>query len=300
MKKIKTNMIHSRNFYWSALFMVTSVMLFTTSHGFVRGIGSDIHPFQIAFFTSLFSFLFYFPWLLRTRFTKLRTDHINIHWIRAFLNAAAVWGWYIALTLTPLADAVALSLLGPVTITLGAIIFLGETRHLSRWLAMFVAGAGALMIVRPGFQDLNLGYVFVIINLVFMAGSRLLTKLLTRTEASIALGAWIALLQIPITLTLALFVWTWPNSIQLLIMILIGLLVGGAHYTLTLAYNRAEIGSLEPFNFIRLALAAGIGYFFFSEIPDPLTWIGAVVIIGSTTYIAHSEYNHLLNQKNKV
>jgi drug/metabolite transporter (DMT)-like permease len=48
------------------------------------------------------------------------------------------------------------------------------------------------------------------------------------------------------------------------------LLVGGAHYTLTIAYKRAEVGAMEPFNFVRLVIAALIGYFVFAENPD--TW----------------------------
>lgn len=276
-------------FVGAALLMILSVTLFTVSHGLVRGIGSAINPFQIAFTTSLFSFTFYTPWLIKTRFRELKSDRMGMHWIRALFNASAVWGWYIALTLTPLADAVALSLTGPLVITLGAVLFLGEPARLRRWVAMAIGIVGALLIVRPGFQEFNTGYIFVIICLTSTAGSRLITKHLTRTESSVALGAWIALLQIPITFVVAIFFWTWPNPLQLAMMIAIGLLVGGAHFTLTVAYNRADLGSLEPLNFVRLVLAAVIGYVFFAEEPDLMTWVGAVVIIISTTYIAHRE-----------
>ena len=112
-------------FVGAALMMVLSVSLFTISHGFVRTVGDEIHPFEIAFATSLFSFTFYLPWLFRTRFRTLRTNKIRIHWVRAFFNVGGVCGWYFALTLTPLADAVALALTGPLAITLGAVLFLG-------------------------------------------------------------------------------------------------------------------------------------------------------------------------------
>jgi drug/metabolite transporter (DMT)-like permease len=117
----------------------------------------------------------------------------------------------------------------------------------------------------------------------------LITKHLTRTETPASIGAWMALLQVPITLVLAVFFWTWPNPAQLTTMIVIGLLVGAAHYTLTVAYNSADVGALEPFNFVRLIIAALIGYFFFAEQPDLWTWIGGAIIVASTTYIAHRE-----------
>ena len=98
-----------------------------------------------------------------------------------------------------------------------------------------------------------------------------------------------ALLQVPITFVLAIPFWSWPNPIQLAMMIAVGLLVGGAHYTLTVAYQRADVGAMEPFNFVRLVIAAMIGYFFFAETPDAWTWAGAAVIVASTTYVAHRE-----------
>ena len=276
-------------FVGAALLMLVSVSLFTISHGIVRGVAAEIHPFEIAFSTSLFSFTFYLPWLVRTRFRTLRTNKIGIHWMRALLNASAVSGWYIALTMTPLADAVALALTGPLMVTLGAVLFLGEPARVRRWIALGVGISGALLIIRPGFQAFSTGFWFVFIAISCTAGSRLITKHLTQSESSASIGAWMALLQVPITLVLAVFFWSWPNPTQLAMMITIGLMVGGAHYTLTVAYKRAELGALEPFNFARLVIATLIGYFIFDENPDTMTWIGGAIIVVSTSYIARRE-----------
>ena len=98
-----------------------------------------------------------------------------------------------------------------------------------------------------------------------------------------------ALLQIPITFFMAIYFWKWPDLIQLSMLAAVGLLVGGAHYTMTLAYNRTDVSALEPFNFVRLIIAALIGFFFFSELPDAWTWAGGLIIIASTSYIARRE-----------
>lgn len=273
----------------ASLFMILSVTLFTISHGIVRGLGNDIHPIEIAFTTNLFSFVFFLPWLIRTRFQPLRTNKIRVHWIRAVFNVCAVSSWYFALTMTPLADAVALSLTGPIVATLGAVLFLGEPARLRRWIAMSIGVMGALLIIQPGFQTFIPGYWFVLFSLVCTAGSRLLTKHLAQSESPAANGALLALLQVPITFSLALYFWQWPNPTQLAMMITVGLLAGAAYYTLTVAYDRADVGALEPLNFIRLIVAALIGYFIFSETIDEWTWIGGVIIIASTTYVAHRE-----------
>lgn len=273
----------------ASLYMILSVSLFTISHGVVRALGQEIHPFEIAFTTNLFSFVVFLPWLVKTRFRALKTDNISSHWIRAIFNVGAIIGWYYALTMTPLADAVALSLAGPLVVTLGAVLFLGETARLRRWIALVIGVMGALLIIRPGFDTISVGYWFVIISLVCTAGSRLITKKLTISISPAANGAWLALLQIPITFSLALFVWQWPSFIQLSLMATVGLLAGCAYYTLTFAYNKSDVGALEPLNFVRLVIAALIGYFVFSENIDLWTWIGGAVIVSSTTYVAHRE-----------
>jgi drug/metabolite transporter (DMT)-like permease len=276
-------------FTGSALLILLSVSLFTGSHGFVRGVGKTIHPYEIAFFASVFSFAFYLPWLLRTKFQPLRTSKFHVHFIRSFFNAGGLTTWYIAIALVPLADATALALTSPLFTTLGAAIFLGEKAHLRRWTALGVGILGALLIVRPGFQSVSYGFLFVILSIILASGSRIFAKQLTKTDKPVTIGAWVALLQIPITFCLAIYVWRWPDLTQLAMLAAVGFMVGAAHFTMTMAYNRSEVSALEPFNFIRLIIAALIGYFAFSELPDIWTWAGGAIIVASTSYIARRE-----------
>jgi drug/metabolite transporter (DMT)-like permease len=276
-------------FAGSALLIILSVSLFTASHGFVRGVGKTIHPYEIAFFTSLFSFIFYLPWLLQHKFKAMRTSKFRIHFIRSFFNAGAVGAWYTALSLTPLADATALALTSPLFVTLGAVLFLSETARLRRWMAIGVGIFGALLIIRPGFQSFSYGFLFVFATIIMGGGSRIFAKYLTQWDKPVSIGAWVALLQIPITFLMAIYFWTWPNLIQLTMLAALGLLVGGAQYTMTLAYNHTDVSALEPFNFVRLIIAALIGFFFFSELPDAWTWAGGFIIIASTSYVARRE-----------
>ena len=276
-------------FFGAAMLMVLSVSLFTSSHGFVRGVGKTIHPYEIAFFTSLFSFVFYLPWLLRAKFRPMNTQKFGTHLIRAFFNAGAVGGWYTALSLIPLADATAVALTSPLFVTLGAVMFLGERAHLRRWAAIGAGIFGALIIIRPGFQAFSVGFLFVILSIVLGSGSRIFAKRLLQWDSPATIGAWVALLQIPITFCMAIYFWRWPDLVQLTMLVMVGLLAGGAQFSMTLAYRRTEVSALEPFNFLRLIIAALIGYFIFSEIPDVWTWVGGAIIIASTSYVARRE-----------
>jgi drug/metabolite transporter (DMT)-like permease len=287
--RAKSQAASNATFVGSAILIVLSISLFTGSHGFVRAIGKTIHPFEIAFFTSLFSFAFYLPWLLRTGFRPMRTSKIRIHFVRSFFNAGSITAWYIAIAIIPLADATALALISPLFTTLAAVIFLGERARLRRWIAIGIGIFGALIIIRPGFQSISIGFLYVILSISLMAGSRVFAKQLTKSDRPAAIGAWVALLQIPITFCLAVYFWRWPDLTQMSMLFVVGLMAGGAHFTMAMAYNRTDVSALEPFNFIRLIIAASIGYFIFSELPDIWTWVGGAIIIASTTYIARRE-----------
>jgi drug/metabolite transporter (DMT)-like permease len=268
---------------------VGSSFLFTASHGVVRHLGSTMHPFQIAFFSTLFSALFFVPILLRYGPSLLRTTKIHLHLGRTLFNAGSLTGWYVALSMTPLADATALAFAGPLFATLGAAVFLGERMRARRWIALGVGLAGALIILRPGFQAISLGYLFVLLAAVGNAGGKLFAKHLTRWDSPLTCSALIAILQTPITLGLALFVWQTPSWIELGWLAVVGVFVAMAQIAMVQAFKLADVGAMEPLNFTRLIWAALIGYFVFTEIPGLWTWVGAAVIVAASTYIARRE-----------
>ena len=281
-----------KTFYLAALLTITSGLLFTFSHSIIKQvnyIGPDIHPFEIAFFSNVFSALFYLPIIIRSNFGILRTDKLSKHVSRAFFNSGALTCFYAALVLTELADVIALSLTGPIFVTLGALIFLGEVVTAKRWLAIIGGGIGALIIIRPGFEEMNLGFLFVLLSAGFAAGSKLFAKKLTETDSAVTCSAYVAILQCPITFVAALFFWLPPTLTQLFCLMCIGILVAGAHIFWVQAYKYAEVSALEPFWFLRLIWAAIIGWLFFSEIPDIWIFVGGAMVVLASTYIARSE-----------
>jgi len=279
----------SSAFLIAAGLTVSSNFFFTASHGMVRHIGTDLHPFEIAFFSNLFSALFYIPWFLKVGLSPLKTTKIKVHFTRAFFNVAALITWYTALSLTPLADAVALGLAGPLFVTVGAMLFLGERIRTRRWLALGVGVFGALVIIRPGFEVVSVGLMFVLVSAIFSAGTKLLAKHLSQTDSAVTCSAYVAILQTPISFGFALFVWQTPDLEQLAWLAATGIFVAVAHLCMVQAFRNIDVSALEPFVFTRLIWAALIGFFVFSEIPGLWTWIGAAIIVSASTYIAHRE-----------
>lgn len=275
--------------YLAAGYMIFAAALFASMHGTVRLVSADLHPFVIAVFRNLFGFLALMPLLLRGGIELFKTTRFGMHTIRAVFNSASMLMWFTALSLTPLADATALSLTGPLFVTLGAIVAFGERVRFWRWAALLIGASGALLIIRPGFEELQIGMLLTIGSAAFAGISKLFAKSLTRTDDPTTIVAYLQFLMTLMTLVPALFFWQWPTLEQFGWLILIGILGSLGHLFSVRAYAIADVSFNEPIVFTRMVWATLFGFFVFSEVPDAWTWAGAAVIVSATSIIAWRE-----------
>jgi len=256
---------------------------------FVRQLAEHLHPLEITFFGTFFGFLFFLPSVLKLGFGVFKTARVTHHFYRGCFNGIAILSWFTALTLLTLADASALNLMAPLCVSIGAVLVLKEHMGPRRWFALGLGAMGALVVIRPGFEEVSLGVWLVVITVVASAGQRLFAKSLIATDSSTTCVLYLTLFMIPISLLAASFVWTWPRLEDYPWLMLIGALLATAHYALMRSLGLADVSALEPVNFTRLIWGALFGYLFFAEVPDIYTWIGGFMIISATSYVAHRE-----------
>jgi drug/metabolite transporter (DMT)-like permease len=214
---------------------------------------------------------------------------MNLHVVRAVFNSIAMLTWYIALSILPVADAVSLTLMGPVFVAVGAMWFLGESVTRRRWIGIAIAITGAMVIIRPGFETVGLGTVLVLVSTATVSVSRLVAKSLARTDRTPTIVGYLSLFMTPMTLVPALTVWSWPTMPQYGLLALVGGLGTLAHIFYIRAYKLADVSRVEPAMFMRVVWSAILGLLVFAEFPDAWTWIGAAIVVTGTTYIARKE-----------
>ena len=271
------------------LLTIASGAFFATMHGSVRLLSQDLDAMEIAFFRAFFGFIFFAPILVRTRLSVLRTSRLPLHMLRGLFNGASLLLWFTALSMVPLGDATALSLLGPLFVAMGAMFILGEKVYGPRWLALFIGFAGALVIVRPGFQQIDLGMMLVLVSMLLVTCSKLIAKSLSRTDQPSTIVAYLSLTMMVPSGVALFFVWQTPTLMQLLLMVAIGFMGSCGHMLLTTAYKIADISAVEPVVFARLVWAAIVGWFMFAEFPGLWIWIGGALIVAASTWLARHE-----------
>ncbi|MBO6827659.1 MAG: DMT family transporter, partial [Sneathiella sp.] len=158
-----------------------------------------------------------------------------------------------------------------------------------RVMGVLVGLVGTLIILRPGFQDINLGQLAQLCAAPLFAASFLMAKRLTDTDNSAMI---VGMLSIGCTITLlpgSIMQWQTPTMSELGWLALTAVFATIGHYAVTRAFQAAPITLTQPINFLQLIWAAAIGYLVFSEVPDQFVILGGAMIVAATTYISHRE-----------
>lgn len=271
------------------LLAVASTAVFATMHALVRHVSGSVHPFEIAFFRSLFGLVAVMPLLIRAGPSVLVSKNPKLLIIRGLCSAASMLCWFYGLSLVPLATATALSFTNVLFGSVGVALLLGERMRVRRWTAVVLGFAGMVLIVRPGFAELDFGTLIVLISAVLWGVGLVLVKTLLRTDGTVTVVAWAGISLTIATAIPAFAVWQWPSWEELGWLALIGTLATAGTLGWTYALKTAEATMIIPLDFTRLVWAGAIGFLVFAEVPDIWTWAGSALIVSSTVYIAIRE-----------
>lgn len=270
-------------------FMAGSAMSISGMNGVVQHLSHSMHVVEITFFRQLIGALFLAAVFLPKGVHHLRTRRIWMHFLRAVLNIAAMLAYFVGLSLEPIAKVVALSLSAPLFASLGAIVVLREKMPSHRWIALGVGFAGALVILDPVQPMLSLGAAMVLLSNALWAVALNVIKSLSRTESSITISLYAAILMTPMAGAATLFVWQTPTMEQFLWLMAIGALGSVAQLCLGQAFREADATLVLPLDYTKVLWASLIGYFAFGQVPDIWIWVGSLVVFGAVFYNAWTE-----------
>ena len=268
--------------------MVASCLLFALVMVCVRLFLVDLPPIQTVFMRYVVGILLLMPLVAGSLRSARLKDSWRMLFVRAVCHALAVFCWFYAIMRIPLAEVNALLNLGPVYATLGAALYFGEKLRLRRITAIMVSFLGALVIIRPGFAEFNLGTLAVLVTAPLFAVSDLIAKALkSRLDDNviiITLSGGIALAS----LSPALVVWQPMSVMNWVGVFAIGLCATLGHVTLMKSF-RGPMWAAQTGKYVQLLFVVLFGIALFDEIPVLTTLLGAVVVLAAVSYIAFRE-----------
>jgi drug/metabolite transporter (DMT)-like permease len=273
-----------------ALLSLLAFGIYATHDAVVKLLGGDFSPFQLIFFSTLFSFpLATFMMVRDPEPGTLRPVHPG--WIALRSAATVLTGLsaFYAFSVLPLAQVYALAFAQPLLITLLAIPVLGERVRLRRGLAVLVGLLGVIVVLRPGTTELTLGHLAALGAAIFGSISSIIVRKVGQDERPVVL------LLYPMIANLAVAAIALPAIYRPMNLDAVGLLafqsllgwIGGV--VIIAAYKAGQAVVVAPMQYVQILFAALYGYLFFNESIDGYTAAGAGIIIASGLYIVLRE-----------
>ena len=211
---------------------------------------------------------------------------VNKFILRSFFHAIGVSLWFFSMTVITIAEVTAIGYLTPIFVCIGAIIFFNESLKGFRGFAIVLSFFGAMIILRPGFQEIKIGQLSMLLASFVFSFSYLMVKYLANLKTSLEIVGFLSLFTTLFLLPLAIVNWVELNINQFIILILISVIATLGHLTMTMAIKSTSMTIIQPFTFLQLVWSVIAGIIIFNEKLDTYVIIGGIIILISTTYLS--------------
>ncbi|HXF16580.1 MAG TPA: DMT family transporter [Burkholderiales bacterium] len=211
----------------------------------------------------------------------LRTSHLWLQMLRGVLLLASSIFFYFALRYLPLAEAAAISFVGPALTALLSGPMLGDKVSQRQWFAVLLGFTGVLIIMRPGGGVVSLAAVFPLATAVLFSVYQIVTRKLSGREHPYTTLFYTAVVGAVITSVAVPLHWVTPTLVQAVFVVCIGLLGGLGHLLLIRAMEHTSPSTLAPFVYSQLIWSTLLAYLAFGDFPEPMTLVGMVVVVAA-------------------
>jgi drug/metabolite transporter (DMT)-like permease len=271
------------------IWMMLAALCFTVMTALIRETANHIHPVEIAFFRAATNLVLMLPFAMRQGRGLLQSSNHRVYLFRGLVGFTFMMSYFPGAALIPVAESQALIFTAPLWATIMAVTFLGERLYRHRALALIVGFAGALIILRPGFEVVSIGALLVLVGALANATSHVIVTYTTRSDTPDHAVFFLAFYTTPLAAVAALFVWQTPNLEQLVLLVAIGALATLNQRFQSRAFASADATAVLPFDFVRLPFGGIIGVIALAELPGIWVWVGGIIIFGASVYLARRE-----------
>ena len=266
-------------------------MIVPVMDALAKHLSLSMDVFQITwaryFFTVVFTLalmvLFY-------RETLVWSKRPQLQLVRGIILAFSTLCFFYSISVISLPKALTLAFVAPITCTALSPFLLGEKVGIRRWSAVLVGFLGTLIVIRPGFIDVNLATLAALACGICYGFYLVITKKLSTSDNSLLTLLFTGVVGLLIISIFMPSVWVNPSLNEWIMMAIIGLIASIAHLFIILSLKYADASKLAPLGYTEIITNIIISYYFFHELPDNWTYLGLFIIVLSGLYISRREY----------
>jgi drug/metabolite transporter (DMT)-like permease len=255
---------------------------FSVGDAMIKAIGPGLSPFEIGFFTTAVSIV---PAIVANRGERWRhmfhMRHpvlIHIRCVTAIGGTACV---IYAFTHIPFAEVYAIAFTTPIFVTVLSVFALKERVNGLRWVLLIIGFLGVLLVVRPGFRELQFGHLMAFATAMFGAVTTTILRHIAPDEKRITIVGVLVFYSVLFNGIMMLPSFTWPTMEQMAILVAIGSIGGCGGLLIIAAARRAPANLVAPVQYSQLIWAIVLGAAFFAEIPGWIEVVGLLIVVAA-------------------
>ena len=271
--------------------MVSAMLIFPFLDVCAKFLGQwGIPVIEIVWARMFFGLLLSAPILVaREGLDSLKPRDGRVNALRGFFLVISTMMFFGALRYQGVAETLAIYFVQPLFITALAPFVLQEKVGMNRWFAVAIGFIGVLIIIRPGYLELNPGVFLAAGAGLGSAITLLLTRKLAGKSSAIANTVYTNLFGTIFVTVIVIPFWVTPSFNILLFMVLLASIGTFANFLTIMAMENAEASLLAPIGYTEMITAVLAGWYFFGNFPDGWTFVGVAILIACAIYISYRE-----------
>ena len=268
--------------------MLAGILVFTVMFAIMKKMVGELPIFVVVLMRNLASLAIMSAWAIRAGPLGLATHRLPEHFYRSFLGMTGFMCLMYAFGHLIFADAMVLSFTSPLWLIVLSAIFLGEVVRMNRTIATLVGFVGVVFIVKP-LGGIEPAMLMALASALLGSSAMIFVKRMSTTEPASRIVFYFFLIGTFLVAGPAIYTWQTPSLVELGWLAGAGIFAWLGQNCQTRAYGTGDVTVVAPMDYVRLPLAALLGFFWFDEIPDIWTGAGTTLIIVASLYIARRE-----------
>ena len=242
--------------------------------------------FQILFLKYFFTFFLSFFESKRKKNIKFyQTNNLKLQLLRSLLSLLESGFFILAFRYLSLADAHSIGALTPIVVVIFSFIFLKEKISPKIWIVIFIGFFGVLVVMRPGLSVFDPMSLIPLAAAFFLSLYQIVTRKVSEYDKNETSLFYSGITGITLMGFVSLFFWENITINFFPLFIGVGIFYSFGFYFQIIALSKARASLIQPFHYTLIFWAIIFGYFFYGDIPDVFTVIGALIIAISGIYI---------------
>lgn len=262
-----------------ALFVLSASITFAALGALIKIVSTSLTNEMIVFFRNACALVFILPWIWYSRFLGgVKTSFFQLHLLRSLSGIGAMYCFFYSIAHLQLSEAFLLASTTPLFIPLIAYIWIREPVARKVRGAIIIGFIGILLILKPGIGVFRPVAIVALAAGIFAALAMVSIRRMSASEPAIRIVFYFSMLGTLISAVPMIWSWQSPQPKIWCLLVLIGMLATVGQILITKGYSLAPAAQVGPLTYGNVVFATFLGWLFWGESLDAMTWAGAVLI----------------------